>query len=74
MGSLVVLRVFIEKVVNEGVFLMTRSFSRMLIKDNSRNILVVQDRDNLWNFPGGKKEAGETPLHVEYEKLKKRSV
>ena len=49
---------------------MTRSFSRVLIKDNSRNILVVQDRDNLWNLPGGKKEAGETPLQCGIREVK----
>ncbi|MGD6856428.1 NUDIX hydrolase [Bacillus infantis] len=41
---------------------MEKVFSRVLIKDEDHNILVVQDRVNLWNFPGGKQELGETPL------------
>ncbi|MCM3597576.1 NUDIX hydrolase [Metabacillus idriensis] len=41
---------------------MQKVFSRVLIKDNNDNILVVQDRANIWNFPGGKKEIGETPF------------
>lgn len=34
----------------------------MLIKDGDGTILVVQDRENVWNFPGGKQEAYETIL------------
>lgn len=41
---------------------MNKSFSRVLIKDEEGNILVVQDRENVWNFPGGKKEVYETIL------------
>lgn len=41
---------------------MEKVFSRVLVKDEDHNILVVQDRANLWNFPGGKQELGETPL------------
>ena len=37
-------------------------FSRVVIKDKDNNILVVQDRANLWNLPGGKLELGETPM------------
>ncbi|MEK3886669.1 NUDIX hydrolase [Bacillus sp. FSL K6-3431] len=37
-------------------------FTRVLIIDEDDNILVVQDRTNLWNFPGGKQELGETPF------------
>jgi 8-oxo-dGTP diphosphatase len=39
---------------------MNKSFSRVLIKDGDGKILVVQDRENIWNFPGGKQEASET--------------
>ncbi|MGM0867592.1 MAG: NUDIX hydrolase [Bacillota bacterium] len=41
---------------------MQKVFTRVLIKDKEGNILVVQDRTNLWNFPGGKQDLGETPL------------
>lgn len=41
---------------------MQKVFARVLIKDEEDNILVVQDRTNFWNFPGGKQELGETPL------------
>ncbi|MDF2036418.1 NUDIX hydrolase [Cytobacillus oceanisediminis] len=41
---------------------MQKVFCRVLIKDESGNVLVVQDRTNLWNFPGGKQELGETPF------------
>ncbi|WP_026065203.1 NUDIX hydrolase [Amphibacillus jilinensis] len=41
---------------------MQKVFTRVLIKDEDDNILVVQDRKNTWNFPGGKQELGETPL------------
>lgn len=37
---------------------MEKIFSRVLIKDEMNNILVVQDREDIWNFPGGKLEVG----------------
>jgi 8-oxo-dGTP diphosphatase len=40
---------------------MQKVFSRVVIKDTNDNILVVQDRMDLWNFPGGKLEINETP-------------
>ncbi|WP_430509859.1 NUDIX hydrolase [Gottfriedia solisilvae] len=40
---------------------MYKVFTRVLIKDKCNNILVVQDRANAWNFPGGKQEFGESP-------------
>ncbi|MGP4063263.1 NUDIX hydrolase [Halobacillus sp. H74] len=49
---------------------MNKSFSRMLIKDSEGNILVVQDKENLWNFPGGKREADETPLQCAKREVK----
>ncbi|MCF6137758.1 NUDIX hydrolase [Pseudalkalibacillus berkeleyi] len=49
---------------------MNKSFSRVLIKDSEGNILVVQDRDNLWNFPSGKREADETLLQCAKREVK----
>lgn len=39
---------------------MNQTFARVLMKDSSGNLLVIQDRDDTWNFPGGKKENDET--------------
>ena len=36
-------------------------FTRILVKDETGSILVIQDREDVWNFPGGKLELGETP-------------
>ncbi|MGP4072049.1 NUDIX hydrolase [Piscibacillus sp. B03] len=41
---------------------MRKSFSRVFIKDNNNNFLVIRDREHLWNLPGGKQEPGETPM------------
>lgn len=41
---------------------MQKVFTRVLIKNEEDSILVVQDRENIWNFPGGKQELGETPV------------
>lgn len=49
---------------------MEPAFSRVLIKDTRNNILVVQDRADDWNFPGGKQEAGETPLECAKREVK----
>lgn len=49
---------------------MDKVFSRVLIKDEDNNILVVQDRANVWNFPGGKQELGETPLECAKREIK----
>ncbi|SFJ70547.1 8-oxo-dGTP diphosphatase [Halobacillus dabanensis] len=49
---------------------MDKSFSRTLIKDSDGDVLVVQDRDNLWNLPGGKREEGETPRQCAKREVK----
>lgn len=33
-------------------------FFLVLIKDDGHHMLVVQDRANIWNFPGGRQELG----------------
>lgn len=41
---------------------MKNIFTRVLIKDEDNSFLVIQDRTNIWNFPGGKLELGEMPF------------
>lgn len=41
---------------------MRKSFSRVFIKNNKNNFLVIRDREHFWNLPGGKQEPGETPM------------
>lgn len=43
---------------------MEKVFSRVLIKDEDHHILVIQDRANNWNFPGGKQGLGEGTFRV----------
>lgn len=49
---------------------MQKVFTRVLIKDEDNNILVVQDRAALWNFPGGKQELGEMPFECAIREVK----
>lgn len=50
--------------------IMQNVFTRVLIKDEDNNILVIQDRANLWNFPGGKMELGEIPFECAKREVK----
>ncbi|MDF2038433.1 NUDIX hydrolase [Cytobacillus oceanisediminis] len=49
---------------------MQNIFTRVLIKDKDHHILVVQDRGDLWNFPGGKQEIGESPSECAKREVK----
>ncbi|WP_026691982.1 NUDIX hydrolase [Peribacillus kribbensis] len=52
---------------------MEKVFTRVLIGDRDHNILVIQDRENVWNFPGGKKELGEMPLECAKREVKEET-
>jgi 8-oxo-dGTP pyrophosphatase MutT (NUDIX family) len=52
----------IKSIEQKEEYLMQKSFSRVLIKDARHHILVIQNRADIWNFPGGKKEIDESPL------------
>ena len=39
---------------------MEHQFARVVMTDTDGNFLVVRDRVDLWNFPGGKQEPGES--------------
>lgn len=41
---------------------MNKSFSRVFIKDAAGDILVLRDRKEMWNLPGGKQEIWETAV------------
>lgn len=47
---------------------MSKSFSRVLIKDKNHRLLMVQDRKGEWNFPGGKLEKVNRFFNVRLEK------
>ncbi|WP_054752610.1 NUDIX hydrolase [Piscibacillus salipiscarius] len=49
---------------------MSKSFSRVLIKDKNHRLLMVQDRKGEWNFPGGKLEKGESLLQCAIREVK----
>lgn len=46
----------------KGTDFMKKVFSRVFIKDTAGDFLVIRDRADVWNFPGGKKEIGETTM------------
>lgn len=37
-----------------------KDFSRVFIKNESNELLIIKDLKGIWHFPGGKKEIGET--------------
>ncbi|WP_339014747.1 NUDIX hydrolase (plasmid) [Lactococcus garvieae] len=39
---------------------MIEEFSRVIVKDSLGECLVIRDREEVWNFPGGKRELNET--------------
>ena len=41
---------------------MLKEFSRVFLKDQSGDFLVIRDREGMWNIPGGKQELGESPI------------
>lgn len=41
---------------------MKKEFSRVFLKDESGDILVIRDWKEMWNIPGGKQELGESPI------------
>ena len=41
---------------------MTNKFSRVFLTNDAGDILVLKDRKDQWNLPGGKQEPGETAL------------
>ncbi|HAX73847.1 MAG TPA: NUDIX hydrolase [Firmicutes bacterium] len=49
---------------------MEKVFSRVIIRDECHHVLVIQDRGTKWNFPGGKKEALESPMDCAIREVK----
>ncbi len=54
---------------------MKPEFSRVFIKDDLGDILVLKDRKRkgIWNIPGGKQEINETPLASVRSNIKMRT-
>ena len=46
-----------------------KEFSRVL-KNQSDEILILKDRPDTWNFPGGKQELGESALECAIREMK----
>lgn len=53
---------------------MKKEFSRVLLKNQSDEILILKDRPDTWNFPGGKQELGESALECAIKQSKEKVV
>ncbi|EGO5066418.1 NUDIX hydrolase [Enterococcus faecalis] len=53
---------------------MKKCFSRVFIKDDSGDILVLRDRKGGWNLPGGKQEAWESPIDCAIREVKEETA
>lgn len=51
---------------------MKKEFSRVLLKNQSDEILILKDRPDTWNFPGGKQELGESALECAIRENERR--
>ena len=49
---------------------MKKEFSRVLLKNQYDEILILKDRPDTWNFPGGKQELGESALECAIREMK----
>ena len=49
-----------------------KEFSRVLLKNQSDEILILKDRPDTWNFPGGKQELGESALECAIREMKEK--
>lgn len=52
---------------------MKKEFSRVFIKDMSGDILVLRDREKMWNLPGGKREHGEKAIECAIREVKEET-
>ncbi len=47
-----------------------KRFSRVLLKNQYDEILILKDRSDTWNSPGGKQELGESALECAIREMK----
>lgn len=47
-----------------------KEFSRVFIKNNNDELLIIKDLKGVWHFPGGKKEIGETDIECAIREAK----
>lgn len=52
------------------MYKMEKEFSRVFLKDISGDILVIRDREAMWNIPGGKQELGESAIDCAIREIK----
>ncbi|MDH6365681.1 8-oxo-dGTP diphosphatase [Enterococcus sp. PF1-24] len=53
---------------------MKKEFSRVFIKDTVGDILVIRDRKGMWNFPGGKREIGESAVECAIREVQEETA